>query len=74
MLEYSILIWGINLEASLGEHAYKGYARFNDVHRLFWADLNNALIALALTMHGHVKVEVYFYFKFATVLEPESFQ
>jgi len=74
MLEDAILVWGINFESALSEHSNEGYAILDDVHRLFRAHLDDSLVAPALTMHGHVKVEVDEYFELAAILEAKSLQ
>jgi len=58
MLEDAILVRRVNLEATLGEHADEGYARFDDVHELLGTHLNVALIAFTLAVHGYIEVKV----------------
>ena len=74
MLEDSIFVRGVNFEAPLGEHPDKRYTSLNDVHGFLRTHLNDSLIAPALTMHGHVKVEVDEHFELSTILESKSIQ
>ena len=74
MFKYAILVRCVDLEAALSEHAYKGYTRFDDIHELFWPHFNDTLVAPALTMHGHVKIEVDEDFELASILESKGLQ
>ena len=56
MREDAILVASENLKSALGEHSDEGYAGFEDVHGLLGPNFDDSLIALALTMHGHVDV------------------
>ena len=69
MRKDAILIWGEDFKSALGEHSDEGYASLDDVHRLLGTDLDDSLIAPALTMHGHVDVEVDKNFEFPSILE-----
>ena len=71
MCKDTILVWGENFKSTLSEHSDEGYASLDSVHWLLGTNLDDSLIAPALTMHGHVNVEVDENFELPSILESE---
>lgn len=67
----TILVRGENFKSALGKHSDEGYASLNNIHRLLGTNLDDSLIAPALTMHGHVNVEVDEDFELPSILKSE---